>query len=218
MKAIIVEIKTNRKTRISLPNWTASKIDRAIVCVFPGMLPATIYVAPNSPRDFVNPRITPPKIPLYAKGRVIVRNTLNGFDPSVRAAFSSSMGTEVIPVIIPLTNSGKDMIETAITTATGEKTISIFRVLYNMLPMSPCLLRSINSRYPLTTGGSTKGDMTIVFSNVFPIKSRFTNSQPINSPGGNIIIRLSSATFTDKVSAATSTDVIRILCTYVGLW
>ena len=62
---------------------------RGIVCVLPGMLPATMMVAPNSPRARENDKTMPDSKPCQAIGKLTVQNTRHSFAPSVRAASSS---------------------------------------------------------------------------------------------------------------------------------
>ena len=60
------------------------------VCVLPGMFPATIKVAPNSPIALANPRTTPANTPLYDKGRITARNRSQFVAPSNLAEFNIS--------------------------------------------------------------------------------------------------------------------------------
>jgi hypothetical protein len=71
------------------PASTAKKMAKGIVCVLPGMLPATISVAPNSPRARAKESTIPETIPGQARGRVIVKKTRGSVAPSVLAASSS---------------------------------------------------------------------------------------------------------------------------------
>ena len=57
-----------------------------IVAVLPGILPASISVAPNSPSARANERIVPASTPGHASGSATARNTRHSEAPSVRAA------------------------------------------------------------------------------------------------------------------------------------
>src|SRR4030065_1244612 len=56
-----------------------------IVCVFPGMAPAKVTVAPNSPTAFAQERTTEAKSPFKERGRVIPQKAFHGEDPTARA-------------------------------------------------------------------------------------------------------------------------------------
>jgi hypothetical protein len=49
----------------------AVKMAIGIVSVFPGIAPARVTVAPNSPKAFAHVRITEAMIPFSARGRVM---------------------------------------------------------------------------------------------------------------------------------------------------
>ena len=55
---------------LSFPACWAEKIAEAMVCVFPGMFPASVTVAPNSPNARVKPRIKAAASPRNANGKV----------------------------------------------------------------------------------------------------------------------------------------------------
>ena len=57
---------------LTLAEARAVKIAIGIVSVFPGIAPASVTVAPNSPRAFAQHRITEAIRPFNAKGRVIL--------------------------------------------------------------------------------------------------------------------------------------------------
>ena len=61
---------------------------RAKVWVLPGILPATIRVAPNSPMPRAKASMSPAKMPFQASGRETVSRTRSSEAPKVRAAFS----------------------------------------------------------------------------------------------------------------------------------
>src|SRR5512140_1474955 len=63
-----------------------------IVAVLPGILPASISVAPNSPMQRASERTVAAATPGHANGKVTVQNTRHSDAPSVRAA-SSKLGS-----------------------------------------------------------------------------------------------------------------------------
>lgn len=68
------------------PVSIATYIAVAIVCVFPGILPANIKVAPNSPQALVKPRMPPVKMDLDDKGMITFVNVFHSVAPSTFAA------------------------------------------------------------------------------------------------------------------------------------
>src|SRR3989304_6540804 len=69
---------------------------RGIVLVLPGMFPATIIVAQNSPSALAKLRIRPAVNPLFASGRVTRKRVWISDFPRVNAAFSYSISTDSI--------------------------------------------------------------------------------------------------------------------------
>ena len=63
-------IETSRYAEVLSPTCCAEKIADARVCVRPGILPAIVTVAPNSPMARVNPRIAAASRPREASGKV----------------------------------------------------------------------------------------------------------------------------------------------------
>ena len=60
----------------------------AAVCVRPGMLPATIMVAPKSPRERANASTVAASTERRASGRLTRQNTRHSDAPRLRAALS----------------------------------------------------------------------------------------------------------------------------------
>ena len=69
------------------PASTAAKIARGKVWVWPGMLPASINVVPNSPRARAKLRLTPATRPGIAKGSTIWRRIRPSLAPRLRATW-----------------------------------------------------------------------------------------------------------------------------------
>lgn len=72
IKLINTVISINILALLVSPLCTKKYIAKGIVCVFPGILPATISVAPNSPKALANESMVPPIIPFLAKGNIIL--------------------------------------------------------------------------------------------------------------------------------------------------
>ena len=89
------------------------------VWVLPGMFPATMKVAPNSPRARAVPSTHPARMPRLASGRVTRRNTASSPEPRVRAAFSSCGSTPAIAAWADCTIRGSPTMVAATTAAAG---------------------------------------------------------------------------------------------------
>ena len=111
--------------RSSLPIWLSWKIASASVRVRPGMLPATITVAPNSPSARANARTVPARTPRQARGSVTRKNAAAGAQPSVRPRPTSRGSTPSNAVRAERTSSGNDMTAVASTTAFHVNTTSM---------------------------------------------------------------------------------------------
>src|SRR5471032_2382265 len=108
---------TSRLALSSCPACTASYTAIDSVFVLPGMLPATISVAPNSPIERANASSVPPSTPRQASGKVTRRNTPNGPMPSTLAACSSCVSTVSNAARAPFSTSGNATTAAAITAA-----------------------------------------------------------------------------------------------------
>ena len=89
-RAIATMINTHSSASPILPAWAAKKIAIAMVWVLPGILPASIKVAPNSPKALANARTVPAITPGQAKGSNTCQNTLHSEAPKVRAQLIKS--------------------------------------------------------------------------------------------------------------------------------
>src|SRR5450830_382969 len=108
-------ISTSILAASSWPACTASYTATDRVCVLPGMLPATIRVAPNSPSARTKPSSTPARIPRQASGKVTRKKMPISEMPSTRAACSSSPSTASKAARAGLKTSGKATTVEAIT-------------------------------------------------------------------------------------------------------
>jgi hypothetical protein len=80
---------TNIRAKRPSPDSTASKIATESVCVCPGMLPATIIVAPKSPNDRAKLSEASELKPRHASGSVTRQNVLHSEAPRLCAAHSN---------------------------------------------------------------------------------------------------------------------------------
>src|SRR5579875_1537513 len=86
-EAIPSVMSTQARACLILPASAAKKIAMGSVWVFPGMLPAIISVAPNSPRARAKARMVPAMTPGHASGSATFQKALHSEAPSVRAAW-----------------------------------------------------------------------------------------------------------------------------------
>ena len=83
----------------------------------PGILPATMIVAPNSPRLRANIRDEPARIPRNERGRITVKSVSYQGAPRVRDAWMSCGSMDSMPIRMDRTNRGKPTTAEAITAA-----------------------------------------------------------------------------------------------------
>ncbi len=166
---------------------TLEYIANGRVWVLPGMLPATVIVAPNSLSALTNPNKTPAKTPRYASGTVIVKNTRTDPAPSVRADISYRSSTAPIATIVARAIRGNDTIAEAKTAATQVNTMSVPRTLSTIFPTSPSLPSSKRSKNPTTTGGTARGSETAMSMKRLPQTFLLTTSQATIIAMGKLI-------------------------------
>src|SRR5438874_2287112 len=111
---------------------------RGSVWVLPGMLPATMTVAPNSPRAREKARTLPARMPRHASGRVTRKKARAGPQPRVRAIPTRRGSTSSKAVRAERTRSGNDITMAATKTAFQVQTIS--------MPRSPSRVPSSDRR------------------------------------------------------------------------
>src|SRR5208282_2794781 len=169
-------------------------MESAKVVVFPGILPATRMVAPNSPIALANASKNPATIPLAASGIVTVRSTRQYDAPSVSAICSNRGLTDSKPTRADLTSSGKLIAAVASKTARHVNAMSTPNVDSTNDPIGPRRPNRSNRIKPVATGGMTIGNDTIVSMNGFNGDCDFASHQASAMPGGKIISELPKQT------------------------
>ena len=81
---IIMAIDQNQASLIA-PDSTAKYMAMGIVCVCPGILPANIKVAPNSPKALAKAKVVAATMPGNAKGKLMRQKIVNSLAPKVLA-------------------------------------------------------------------------------------------------------------------------------------
>ena len=127
-----------------------------IVSVLPGIAPASMIVAPNSPKARAKLNKLPAIKPGRAKGSRIRQKIVHSEAPKVRPQASKFLSIWLKEASAVLYIKGNETTIAAITTAYQVKTIRIF-ALAKMLPITPFLPRANNNKKPTTVGGKTKG-------------------------------------------------------------
>src|SRR5882762_3596471 len=198
-----VQIAANARTTVSATRASASrswpicmslKIARARVCVLPGMLPATMIVAPNSPSALLNPRTAAARRPRRASGSVISMKVLTGPRPSVRATPSRRRSTSSKATLAVRATRGKAMTDEASAAPFHVNRTSRSKPRISS-PSGPLRARRTSNRYPTAVGGRTSGSDASVSTNVLPRNSPRARSRPNRIPGGRITAVAQNATF-----------------------
>src|SRR6202167_559670 len=131
-----------------------------IVAVLPGMSPASISVAPNSPSARANERIVPASTPGHASGKATAWNTRHSDAPNVLAASKNRESTCSSAARAERYISGNATTAAAITVAGQEKTtVAPNRI--RSFPRGPFRPNSSKRKNPTTVGGSTSGSRQI---------------------------------------------------------
>ena len=142
-----------------------------MVCVSPGILDTNVIVAPNSPKAFAKPTTAPAKIPGRLNGKVTKTNTFTDDAPKVLAASSSLGSTASKAKRIARTIKGK-AITAAANAAPAEVNANCSPRTSSGGPKIPLRPKAISKRYPVTTGGKTKGRCTSALSRPWPQNRR----------------------------------------------
>src|SRR5438552_869486 len=166
-KASATVTPTSTIARSSWPVCVSWKIASASVCVFPGMLPATITVAPNSPSARENARTVPATPPRHASGSVTRKNATRCPHPRVRAIPTSRGSTSSKAVRAERTSNGNAMVMVARSTAFHVNTTSIPRTA-SQPPTALCRESARSRRMPTAVGGRTSGSESTVSATLFP--------------------------------------------------
>ena len=117
MKEMAMITPTHSQARVIFPESMAIYIAVGIVWVCPGMFPANMSVAPNSPKALAELNIAPVRMDLPANGRDTYQNNVHSPAPSTLAAFSISSSMPSKPVLADWYISGKATTVEAITAA-----------------------------------------------------------------------------------------------------
>lgn len=163
------------------PPSTAKYMATGIVSVFPGMQPANIKVAPNSPRALAKARIVPAAMPGKAKGTVIVQNILNSLTPKVLAAFKIFLSICSKAPLVVLYIKGKATTVAVITVADQEK-INLTPKEDKNLPIGLFIPKINRRKKPKTVGGNIIGRVNKASNNILNLLFLFTINQAAARP------------------------------------
>lgn len=152
------------------PAWIAEYIAVGIVVVRPGIFPANMRVAPNSPSARANAKIDPVISACFASGIVMCVNILNLDTPSTSATVSMFLSTDKNPVFADWYIKGIATTVLAITAAYHVKSSDWSKSISINCPTKPCLPKIIIKINPTTVGGNTSGSMMSVSTITFPGK------------------------------------------------
>ena len=151
-------INTQKNAMFIFPDSTAKKIARGIVCVLPGIFPAIIRVAPNSPRALAPESTVPATILGQDKGRTIVKKILSSETPRVRATSKSVLSICWNAARVVLYINGNDTTMAAITVANQENIIFI-PIEYRKFPKGLFFPKNNSKKNPTTVGGRIIGSV-----------------------------------------------------------
>ena len=174
-----------------------------IVRVCPAMLAAKVMVAPNSPRLRAKASRAPTHNPGAARGRVTVKNTRSGPAPRVRATPSRRGSTFSMARRTARSASGKPTTAEA-RAAPFQSNARLTPAASSSGPKRPRRPNSSSSRYPVTTGGSTRGRWQSPSTSSLPRKSRRASSQPRAVAGGRVRATQARATRRDSPRTCSS--------------
>src|SRR5699024_5844543 len=210
-KDITMMVMTQVQARAMFPDCNAVYIAVGIVCVRPGILPATMSVAPNSPIARAKLNNAPVTSAVVDRGRVTFMNVCSLFAPSTFAAFSISASTFKKPAFADWYISGNATTVLAMTTAYHvNMMVAPKRVSYRS-PMKP-LFPNINlSRKPTTVGGTTRGSSKSVSIMPLPLNSALAMKRAAAVARTNTIRRASIATWSDNSTGAMNCSVVKLL-------
>ena len=157
----------------------------ASVLVEPGMLPAIMTVAPNSPSARANPSTAPATTAGRASGSVMVKNTRSGPAPSVAAAASNRRSTCSMPAPNrPHQQRQPHDRHREHDRLPGEDDFHTHAAEH--APDRPEWGKQQERTRPVATGGITSGSDTSVSSSTRPRNRPRARSHASASPGGSI--------------------------------
>ena len=125
------------------------------------MLPASIAVAPNSPKALAKERTPPDTSPGKALGRMIRQNIIQSVIPKERPASHRPGSICSRAALADLYISGKETTVAVMTVAIHVKAICRPNCSTKNLPTRRLVPRMYNSKNPTTVGGSTRGRVKI---------------------------------------------------------
>ena len=180
-------MKTQLKAVDISPPSTAKNIAIGIVWVLPGIFPASIRVAPNSPRALAKASTVPDAIPGKASGKATVQNIRHSETPKVLAAFKifSSICSKAPAVVLYI--RGKATTVAAITVA-GQENISLIPKENKIFPIGPFLPKVTNKKKPSTVGGKTIGKVKMASKNTLNLPFLFFMNLAAAIPKKKVII------------------------------
>ena len=158
------------------------------------MFPATVIVAPNSLIARTNPSSTPARMPFIASGTVIVKNTLHGPAPRLRADISSRSSTPAIATIVARAISGNETTADAATAAYHVNTMSAPRSACVRPPIGPSRPSRSRRKNPMAIGGTARGSETSTSTINRPGARVLTSSQLTASARGMLTTVATTAT------------------------
>ena len=136
----------------------------------------------------------------------MVKATLQGPAPRLRAVISSRGSTSPMATIIALTSSGKETTAAASAAATQVNTTSIPRSWWTATPMGPSRPRSRSRKKPIATGGSASGRETSMSIRTRPRTLLLARSQLTARPMGRLIAVATRAMRKVSATSARSTN------------
>ncbi|EET88201.1 hypothetical protein CcarbDRAFT_1318 [Clostridium carboxidivorans P7] len=176
VKLKIKTINTRILAVLLSPLSTAKYIAVGMVCVFPGIFPAIINVAPNSPKALAKDKTKPLIIPGKAIGSVTLKNTLSSLAPNVLAAFSQTLSIFMKAALQLWYIKGRETTKEAIQAAVKVKIRLLLKTLRIILPIKPYLPNITKRPYPTTEGGNTIGKIIKTSRTSLPLNSYLVNS------------------------------------------
>src|SRR6266545_957013 len=153
-----------------------------MVWVRPGLLPAKVMVAPNSPSARAQHSTAPAATPGATSGSVTRRKVVHRSAPSVAAASSYRVSAPRNAPSTAMTRNGIATNASATTTPVVVNGTVIPNVPLSHAPSRPLRPNTSSSATPPTTGGSTSGTVTRARTRRRPRNSTRASSQASGTP------------------------------------
>ncbi len=161
-------------------NATNSCKGKVRVC--PGLSPANVIVAPNSPSALAQERAMPAKIEFRSIGRVTVKNVLIGVAPKFRDASSNFESNSAAADSMVKTKKGSATNVAAIIAPAVVNGRVTPNQLSSFSPTKPFLPKANSNAVPPATGGRTMGKRTMARIILNPRNSALAKTQPSGIP------------------------------------